>query len=126
MEDDILAGYRNVSSFALWDGEHAILSFTGEVNPDFVKTDSKGVDQHYVGLTVFLKEHSNENYQQQCNRETIFRVGKGSTLDKWVQDGGLKGDTPKLIFKVEMSKALGYSLRVEGRLDQEKNKKEVK
>ena len=42
--------------------EHAVLRFTGEVDQDFVKTDSKGNEQHYVGVYVHLLEHSNENY----------------------------------------------------------------
>ena len=116
VDEDLLSGYRKVSSFALWDGEEAVLRFVGGIDPDFVKTDGKGVDQHYVGCNVFLVSHSNENYQHLEGTETILRIGKDSTLNKWIVEGGLKGkEAFKLIYKVSMSKALGYGLRVEGR-----------
>ena len=113
VDDDLLSGYRKVSSFALWDGEHAVLRFTGKVDPDFVKTDSKGNEQHYVGVHVYLLEHSNENYNHLVDTDTIMRVGKDSTLNKWLEEGGLKGMAKNKTFKVDMSKALGYGLRIE-------------
>ena len=87
VDEDLLSGYRQVSSFALWDGEHAVLRFTGKIDQDFVKTDSKGVEQHYRGVHVFLLEHSNENYNHLVNSDTIMRIGKDSTLDTWLKEG---------------------------------------
>ena len=113
VDDDLLSGYRKVSSFALWDGESAVLRFTGKIDQDFTKTDSKGNEQHYVGVHVFLLEHSNENYSHLHNTDTIMRVGKDSTLNKWLEEGGLKGMSKDKTFKVDMSKALGYGLRIE-------------
>jgi hypothetical protein len=113
VDDDLLSGYRKVSSFALWDGESAVLRFSGKVDPEFVKTDSKGIEQHYIGVHVFLLEHSNENYQHLHNTDTIMRIGKDSTLNKWLEEGGLKGMAKNKTFKVDMSKALGYGLRIE-------------
>jgi hypothetical protein len=116
MEDEnLLSGYRKVSSFALHDGEHAVVRFVGGVDPEFVWTDSKGIDHKYLGINVFLYEHSSDIYQFQQGKETVMRVGLVSTLHDWIKDGGIKEDTMKLKFKVDMSKTLGYGLRVEGR-----------
>jgi len=115
MSDDLLAGYRKVSSFALWDGEEAILRFVGGVDPDFKKTDSKGIEHTYLGLNVYLYEHSNENYKHQHNTETILRVGNESTLAQWIAAGGIKKKEFDIIYKVDMKKSAGYGLRIEGR-----------
>ena len=115
MSENILSAYQSTPSFALWDGEHAILRFTGKVDRDFVKPDKDGKDQHYFGLECELIKHSNENYSYLHNTTTIMRIGKESTLGKWVNDerGGLKTNNPRTIFKVSQSKKLGYSLRIE-------------
>jgi len=115
MRDDLLAGYRKVSSFALWDGEDAVLRFTGGVDPNFKKVDSKGIEHTYVGLNVHLIKHSNENYAHQEGTDTIFRVGVDSTIDKWIKGGGIKKKEFDLIYKVDMRKSAGYGLRIEGR-----------
>ena len=120
MSNDLLAGYRKVSSFALWDGEEAVLRFVGKVDPTFKKTDSKGNEHTYLGIPVHLIKHSNENYQHQEGTETIFRVGLESTIAKWIGDGGIKKTTPKeadLIYIVDMRKSSGYGLRIEGRVE---------
>ena len=96
MSDDLLIGYRKVSSFALWDGEEAILRFVGKIDPNFKKTDSKGNEHTYLGIPVHLYHHSNDNYQHQQGTETIFRVGLDSTIAKWIEGGGIKdGDGKK-------------------------------
>ena len=119
MSNDLLAGYRKVSSFALWDGEEAVLRFVGKVDPTFKKTDSKGNEHTYLGIPVHLIKHSNENYSHQEGTETIFRVGLESTIAKWIADGGIKdGDgknVNKIIYTVDMRKSSGYGLRIEGR-----------
>ena len=114
MSDDLLTGYRKVSSFALWDGEEADLRFTGEVNPNFKKVDSKGIEHTYLGIDVHLIKHSNENYAHQEGTDTVFRVGLESTIAKWIEDGGIK-KTPFLkrtIFTVDMRKSSGYGLSI--------------
>jgi hypothetical protein len=115
MSDDLLISYRKVASFALWDGEDAVLRFVGGVDPNFKKTDSKGNEHTYLGINVFLKKHSNENYKHQEGTETIFRVGVESTLAKWIADGGIKEKQFDIIYNVDMRKSSGYGLRVEGR-----------
>ena len=45
MSENILAAYSSTPSFALWDGESAVLRFTGKIDQDFTKTDSKGNEQ---------------------------------------------------------------------------------
>jgi len=116
---DLLAGYRKVKSFALRDGEHAILRFVGGIDREFKWTDSNGIERTYVGVNVFLKKHSSEFYNGQCDTETVFRVGIGTTLDDWIVDGGLKDmdskTESKIIYKVDNSKTQGYGLRIEGR-----------
>jgi len=116
---DLLAKYRKVKSFALRDGEHAVLRFVGGLDREFKWTDSKGIERTYLGINVYLKEHSSEFYNGQCDTETVFRVGLGTTLDQWIEDGGLKDmdskTESKIIYKVDNSKALGYGLRIEGR-----------
>lgn len=113
--ENLLDKYRKVSSFALWDGESAVLRFNGDVNPDFTKVDGQGVERHYLGVGVHLIKHSNENYSHQEGCDTIFRVGKTSTLNDWIEDGGLKATDTKLVFEVDMSKALGYGLKIHTR-----------
>ena len=116
MSDDLLTGYRKVSSFALWDGEEAVLRFTGNVNPNFTKVDSKGIEHTYLGIDVHLIKHSNENYAHQEGTETIFRVGLDSTIAKWIKDGGIKTKELNLYrYIVDMRKSSGYGLRIEGR-----------
>ena len=114
-KDNLLSAYSVAPSFALWDGEYAILRFTGNVDQSFIKVDSKGKDQIYLGVDCMLIKHSNENYRHRHNTECILRVGKESTLAKWVNDerGGLKANDPRTIFRVDMSQKLGYSLRIE-------------
>ncbi len=114
-EENLLSAYSDTPSFALWDGEHAILRLTGKVDRNFIKSDSKGKDQKYLGLECELIKHSNENYSYLHNTTTTLRVGKESTLAKWVNDerGGLKANNPKTLFRVDMSQKLGYSLRIE-------------
>ncbi|AXH78264.1 MAG: hypothetical protein [Circular genetic element sp.] len=112
---DLLAGYRKVKSFALRDGEHAVLRFVGGIDREFKWTDSNGIERTYVGVNVFLKKHSSEFYNGQCDTETVFRVGIGTTLDDWIVDGGIKEDQYNLIYKVDNSKTSGYGLRIEGR-----------
>ena len=115
MSENILSAYQSTPSFALWDGEHAILRFTEKVDQEFIKTDSKGKEQKYLGVECELIKHSNESYAHRHNTTCIFRVGIESTLAKWVNDerGGLKTNNPRTIFKVSQSKKLGYSLRIE-------------
>ena len=118
--DNLLSAYQTTPSFALWDGEHAILRFTGEVDQNFIKVDGKGKEQKYLGVECELIRHSNEQYEHRHNSTCIFRVGIDSTLAKWVNDprGGLKA-TPLLkrtTFRVDMSQKLGYSLRIESDL----------
>jgi len=50
---DLLATYRKVKSFALRDGEHAVLRFVGGVDPDFKWTDSKGIERTYLAKRTF-------------------------------------------------------------------------
>ena len=115
MNENILSAYQSTPSFALWDGEHAILRFTGKVDQEFIKTDSKGKEQKYLGVECELIQHSNESYAHRHNTTCIFRVGVESTLAKWVNDlrGGLKANNPRTLFRVDMSQKLGYSLRIE-------------
>ena len=115
MSDDLLAGYQKVSSFALWDGEHAILRFIGGVDKNFTKSDSKGNEHRYLGINVHLMKHSNENYQHQEGTDTVLRCGLDSTLAKWLADGGLKAKEFNIIYRVDMKKSQGYGLRIEGR-----------
>jgi len=115
MRDDLLTSYRKVASFALWDGEDAVLRFVGGVDPNFKKTDSKGNEHTYLGISVHLLKHSNENYAHQEGTETIFRVGLESTLAKWIADGGIKDKKFDIIYNVDMRKSSGYGLRIEGR-----------
>jgi len=115
MSDDLLTSYRKVASFALWDGEDAVLRFVGGVDPNFKKTDSKGNEHTYLGINVHLIKHSNENYAHQEGTDTIFRVGNDSTLSQWIADGGIKKKQFDLIYKVDMRKSSGYGLRIEGR-----------
>ena len=115
MRDDLLTSYRKVASFALWDGEDAVLRFVGGVDPNFKKTDSKGNEHTYLGISVHLLKHSNENYKHQEGTDTIFRVGLDSTLAKWIADGGIKDKQFDIIYKVDMRKSSGYGLRIEGR-----------
>ena len=114
-KDNLLSAYSDTPSFALWDGEHAILRLTGKVDRNFIKLDSKGKEQTYLGLECILIEHSNENYNHRHNTTCIFRIGTESTLAKWVNDerGGLKANNPRTIYRVDMSQKLGYSLRIE-------------
>lgn len=114
-EENLLSAYAVAQSFALWDGEHAILRFTGKVDPSFIREDKTGKEQEYLGLECELIKHSNENYSYLHNTTTILRIGKESTLAKWVNDerGGLKTNNPKTLFRVDMSQKLGYSLRIE-------------
>ena len=112
---DLLAGYRKVKSFALRDGEHAVLRFVGGIDREFKWTDSNGIERTYVGANVFLKKHSSEFYNGQCDTETVMRIGIGTTLDDWIVDGGIKEDQYNLIYKVDNSKTQGYGLRIEGR-----------
>ena len=106
MSENLLSAYSATPSFAIWDGEHAILSFTGNIEPDFVKVDSKGKEQHYLGIEVMLISHSTV-----C----ILRTGKESTLAKWANDeqGGIKSVNKKTIFKAFNSAKLGFDLRIE-------------
>ena len=114
-KDNLLSAYSDTPSFALWDGEHAILRLTGKVDRNFTKVDKTGNEQKYLGLECELIEHSNENYNHRHNTTCIFRIGKESTLAKWVNDerGGLKANSPRTVFRVDMSQKLGYSLRIE-------------
>ena len=112
---DLLATYRKVKSFALRDGEHAVLRFVGGLDREFKWTDSKGIERTYLGINVFLKKHSSEFYNGQCDTETILRAGIGTTLDLWIEDGGLKAKEFDIIYRIDNSKALGYGLRIEGR-----------
>ena len=114
-DENLLSAYAVAPSFALWDGEHAILRLTGKVDRNFIKSDSKGKEQTYLGLECELIKHSNENYSYLHNTTTIMRIGKDSTLAKWVNDerGGLKANNPKTVFRIDQSQKLGYSLRVE-------------
>lgn len=117
MSENLLSAYSATPSFALWDGEHAILKFTGNLDPKFVKIDSKGKEQTYLGIEVFLIEHSNENYAHRHNTVCILRTGNESTLAKWATDpqGGIKKTDKDLIFKAFNSAKLGFDLRIEGR-----------
>ena len=114
-DDNLLSAYSSMPSFALWDGEHAILNFTGKLIPDFVKVDSKGKEQHYLGIEVHLISHSNENYSHRHDSVVILRTGKESTLAKWATDpeGGIKSVNKKTVFKVFNSTKLGFDLRIE-------------
>ena len=114
-DENLLSAYTDAPSFALWDGEHAILRLTGKVDHNFMKSDSKGKEHSYLGLECVLIEHSNENYAHRHNTTCVFRVGKDSTLAKWVNDerGGLKANNPNTVYRVDMSQKLGYSLRIE-------------
>ena len=75
-KDNLLSAYSDTPSFALWDGEHAILRLTGKVDRNFIKLDSKGKEQTYLGLECILIEHSNENYNHRHDTTCIFRIGK--------------------------------------------------
>ena len=121
MSENILSAYQSTPSFALWDGEHAILSFTGKLDQDFVKVDANGKEQHYLGIECLLISHSNENYKHRHDSICIFRTGKESTLAKWANDerGGIKKTNKKMIFKVFNSKKLGFDLRIENRTEEE-------
>ena len=114
-KDNLLSAYSDTPSFALWDGEHAILRLTGKVDRNFIKVDSKGNEQTYLGLECILIEHSNENYTHRHDTTCIFRIGKESTLAKWVNDerGGLKANNIRTVYRVDCSHKLGYSLRIE-------------
>jgi len=115
MSENILSEYQSTPSFALWDGEHAILSFTGKLDPKFIKVDSKGKEQTYLGIECMLIKHSNENYHHRHNTVCMLRTGQESTLAKWATDpqGGIKKTDYKLIFRVGNSAKLGYDLRIE-------------
>ena len=115
MSENLLSAYQATPSFALWDGEHAILSFTGKLDQDFIKVDANGKEQHYLGIEVLLKSHSNENYKHRHHTVCIFRTGKESTLAKWANDerGGIKKTKKNTIYKVFNSKKLGFDLRIE-------------
>jgi len=117
MSENLLKAYQATPSFALWDGEHAILNFTGKLDQDFIKVDASGNEQHYLGIECLLISHSNENYKHRHDTICILRTGKESTLAKWVNDdrGGLKAVPflKRTIFKVFNSKKLGFDLRVE-------------
>ena len=115
MSENLLSAYSPTPSFAIWDGEHAILNFTGKLIPDFVKVDANGKEQHYLGLEVNLISHSNENYSHRHDSVCIFRTGKTSTLAKWANDpeGGIKSVNKKTVFKVFNSTKLGFDLRIE-------------
>ena len=114
-KDNLLSAYSDTPSFALWDGEHAILNFTGKLDQDFIKPDKDGKDQHYLGIEVFLISHSNENYKHRHDSICILRTGKESTLAKWANDerGGIKKTDKKTIYKVFNSAKLGFDLRIE-------------
>ena len=116
MSENLLSAYSATPSFAIWDGEHAVLSFTGNLEPDFIKVDSKGKEQAYLGIEVLLISHSNENYSHRHNTVCILRTGKESTLDKWANDehGCIKSVNKKTIFKCFNSSKLGFDLRIEG------------
>ena len=86
MSENLLTAYQAVPSFALWDGEHAILNFTGQLDQDFIKVDANGKEQHYLGIECLLISHSNENYKHRHDTVCIFRTGKESTLAKWAND----------------------------------------
>jgi hypothetical protein len=115
MSENLLSAYSATPSFAIWDGEHAILNFTGNIDPDFVKVDSKGKEQHYLGIEVMLISHSNENYSHRHGTVCILRTGKDSTLAKWANDerGGIKSVNKKTVFKAFNSAKLGFDLRIE-------------
>jgi hypothetical protein len=115
VSENLLDAYKITPSFALWDDEHAILSFTGKLIPNFEKEDKNGQVQIYLGIEVFLKKHSNENYSHRHESICILRTGPTSTLAKWATDeqGGIKATDSKLIFRVGNSKKLGFSLRIE-------------
>jgi len=117
MSENLLSAYSATPSFAIWDGEHAILNFTGKLIPDFVKVDANGKEQHYLGIEVNLISHSNENYSHRHDSVCIFRTGKTSTLAKWANDpeGGIKSlpVNKKTVFKVFNSAKLGFDLRIE-------------
>ena len=115
MSENLLSAYKPTPSFALWDGEHAILSFTGQLDQDFIKADSSGKDQHYLGIEVLLISHSNENYKHRHDTVCILRTGKESTLAKWALDerGGINKTNKKTVYKVFNSKKLGFDLRIE-------------
>ncbi len=115
MSENLLGAYTATPSFALWDGESAVLRFTGNLDPKFTKVDSKGKEQTYLGIEVFLIEHSNENYSHRHDSICILRTGNESTLAKWATDerGGIKKTNEKQVFKVSNSAKLGYDLRLE-------------
>jgi len=115
MSENLLGAYTATPSFALWDGESAVLRFTGNLDTKFTKVDSKGKEQIYLGIEVFLIEHSNENYSHRHDSVCILRTGNESTLAKWANDerGGIKKTNEKQVYKVSNSAKLGYDLRLE-------------
>jgi hypothetical protein len=113
--ENLLEAYQVSPSFALWDGEYAVLRFTGNLDRDYKKLDSKGNEQTYLAIECMLIKHSNENYSHRHNTVCFLRTGKESTLAKWALDerGGLKANDPRNIFRVDNSAKLGFSLRLE-------------
>jgi len=123
MSENLLAEFKTTASFAIWDGEHAILRFTGNIDRNFTKVDSKGNERTYLGLEVFLIEHSNKEYSHRENDVVFLRTGSESTLAKWaLSSTGVKNVSDKTIFKLFNSAKLGFDLRVES-LPKAKNPK---
>ena len=116
MSENLLREFQTTPSFAIWDGEHAVLRFTGKLNHSFVKVDSKGNEQTYLGLEVFLIEHSNEQYSHRHDDVLFLRTGRESTLAKWaLSPTGVewKDFNDKTIYKLFNSAKLGFDLRIE-------------
>jgi hypothetical protein len=120
---NLLERYQVTPSFALWDGEHAVLRFTGNLNKKFERKDKDGNIHDYLGIEVYLISHSNENYAHREDTTCILRTGKDSTLALWALEE-LETNDLDLIFHVSNSKTQGYCLRIEGK--ETKTKKEVK
>jgi len=114
-EENLLERYQTTPSFALWDGEHAVLRFTGTLNDQLERIDKDGNVHDYLGLEVYLISHSNKNYAHREDTTCFLRTGKDSTLAKWALDQ-LPTNDKDLIFHISNSKASGYNLRVEGRV----------